>query len=121
LAANELAVPNESTCTEWSITRSTGCSGLIFAGSPPSFLIASRITARSATTGTPVKSCSSTRAGMNETSRAPPLPFHLASASICPVVTIRPSSRRSTFSIITLIEYGIRASEKPRFSSASSL
>ena len=30
------ARPNASTCTEWSITRSTGTSGLIFCGSPPS-------------------------------------------------------------------------------------
>ena len=30
------AVPNWSTCTEWSMTRSTGHSGLIFFGSPPS-------------------------------------------------------------------------------------
>jgi hypothetical protein len=27
--------PNSSTCTEWSMTRSTGTSGLIFFGSPP--------------------------------------------------------------------------------------
>ena len=40
-----------------------GSSGLICAGSPPSWAIASRIAARSTTAGTPVKSCSSTRAG----------------------------------------------------------
>ena len=28
-------MPNSSTCTEWSITSSTGCSGLIRRGSPP--------------------------------------------------------------------------------------
>ena len=31
-----LGVPNSSTMTEWSMTRSTGTSGLIFCGSPPS-------------------------------------------------------------------------------------
>jgi hypothetical protein len=56
-------VPKKSTITEWSMTRSTGDSGLIFFGSPPSFTIASRIAARSTTAGTPVKSCISTRAG----------------------------------------------------------
>ena len=45
------------------MTSSTGCSGLIFFGSPPIALIASRIAARSTTAGTPVKSCSSTRPG----------------------------------------------------------
>ena len=55
---------NSSTCTEWSITRSTGRSGLIFDASPPSSAIASRIAARSTTAGTPVKSCISTRAGV---------------------------------------------------------
>jgi hypothetical protein len=57
------ALPKLSTITEWSMTRSTGDSGLIFLGSPPSFAIASRIAARSTTAGTPVKSCISTRAG----------------------------------------------------------
>ena len=57
-------VPYSSTCTEWSMTSSAGCSGLIFSGSPPSCFIASRIAARSTIAGTPVKSCISTRAGM---------------------------------------------------------
>ena len=39
-------------------------SGLIFFGSPPSRCIAARIAARSTTHGTPVKSCSTTRAGL---------------------------------------------------------
>src|SRR5664280_410245 len=38
---------------EWSITSSAGASGLIFAGSPPSATMASRIAARSTTHGTP--------------------------------------------------------------------
>ena len=42
---------NSSTCTEWSMTSSTGISGLIFAGSPPWSRIASRIAARSTTHG----------------------------------------------------------------------
>ncbi len=58
-------MPNASTCTEWSITSSAGTSGLIFAASPPIRAIASRIAARSTTAGTPVKSCISTRAGVN--------------------------------------------------------
>ncbi len=58
-----LSLPNASTCTEWSITRSTGTSGLIFFGSEPRSSIASRIAARSTTAGTPVKSCMKTRAG----------------------------------------------------------
>jgi hypothetical protein len=57
--------PNRSTCTEWSITRSTGISGLIFLGSPPNRFIADRMAARSTTAGTPVKSCNTTRAGLN--------------------------------------------------------
>lgn len=44
-----------STCTEWSMTRSTGQSGLIRLGSPPSLLTASRIAAKSTTAGTPLK------------------------------------------------------------------
>ncbi len=59
---NAASVPYSSTCTEWSMTRSTGWSGLMRCGSPPSCASASRIAARSTTAGTPVKSCSSTRA-----------------------------------------------------------
>ena len=44
-----------STCTEWSITRSTGHSGFIVAGSPPNLLTASRIAAKSTTAGTPLQ------------------------------------------------------------------
>ena len=50
---------NASTCTEWSITRSTGTSGLTFCAWPRSPVIrtmADRIAARSTTAGTPVKS-----------------------------------------------------------------
>ena len=54
--------------TEWSITRSTGTSGLTFAGSPPRRMMPSRMAARSTTAGTPVKSCIRMRAGLNGTS-----------------------------------------------------
>ena len=47
------------------MTSSTGTSGLISRGSPPSASIASRIAARSTIAGTPVKSCMSTRLGVN--------------------------------------------------------
>ena len=57
------AVPNSSTCTEWSMTSSTGCRGLMSAGSPPRVCMASRMAARSTTQGTPVKSCRRTRLG----------------------------------------------------------
>ena len=77
------------------------------AGSPPRSAHASRITAKSTNTGTPVKSCSSTRAGMNSTSA----PFAPAS----PASTTRSASRRasvpvaplrSTFSSSTVSEKG---------------
>jgi hypothetical protein len=58
-----------STCTEWSITSSAGMCGLILAGSPSKSAIALRIAARSTIDGTPVKSCSSTRAGLKPSSR----------------------------------------------------
>ena len=47
------------------MTSSAGTSGLIFAGSPPRSRMASRMVARSTTAGTPVRSCRSTRAGVN--------------------------------------------------------
>ena len=58
-------MPKMSAMTEWSMTSSAGASGLIFFGSPPSSAIASRIVARSTMQGTPVKSCMTTRAGVN--------------------------------------------------------
>ena len=51
--------------TEWSMTSSAGASGLTLVGSPPRSRTASRMVARSTTQGTPVKSCISTRAGVN--------------------------------------------------------
>ena len=59
------------------MTRSQGTSGLIRSGSPFIRAIASRMAARSTTQGTPVKSCSTTRAGMNGTSpRLAPVGLH---------------------------------------------
>ncbi len=46
---------------EWSTTRSTGTSGSIRPGSRPSRAAVLRMAARSASSGTPVKSCSTTR------------------------------------------------------------
>ena len=62
--------PNASTCTEWSITRSTGTSGSTRPGSPWRRATAARSAARSTTAGTPVRSCMSTRAGMKASSGA---------------------------------------------------
>ena len=104
------ALPNASTCTEWSITRSTGTSGLIFAGSEPSSSIASRIAARSTIAGTPVKSCISTRAGWNGiSSDGSRSASQEAMVSTSAAVTDSPSSSRSAFSSSTLSEYGSRA------------
>src|ERR1022692_1037912 len=53
------------------ITRSAGSNGLARLGSPPIAARASRMAARSTTQGTPVKSCSRTRAGMKLISLTP--------------------------------------------------
>jgi len=55
----------KSTCTEWSTTKSTWQSGLIFSAWPPNSVKASRIPAKSTTTATPVRSCNRTLAGLN--------------------------------------------------------
>ncbi len=81
------------------MTSSAGASGLIRLGSPPSLLIASRIAARSTTQGTPVKSCSTTRAGMKAISVSDGLRWsQVATASISFAVTVLPSSWRRRFS-----------------------
>ena len=89
------------------MTISAGASGLILAGSPPSSATASRMVARSTTQGTPVKSCITTRAGVNwisvsgsAVSSQPP------SARMCSAVMLAPSSVRSRFSSRTLRLYG---------------
>ena len=106
---------NASTCTEWSITSSTGISGLISDGSPPRSAIASRIAARSTTAGTPVKSWSSTRDGEKEISC-------VGSACASQVATARtPSSSpaRRTFSSRMRSVYGSRATSYSAASSSS--
>jgi hypothetical protein len=109
--------PKWSAITEWSITSSAGRSGLILAGSPPSPAIASRMTARSTMHGTPVKSCISTRAGVNWISAdGCAAGSHPASASIWAAVTIRPSSFRSRFSSSTFRLNGSRAQPATRLS-----
>ncbi len=98
-------MPKASTWTEWSITRSTSTSGLIFSGSPPISAIASRIAARSTTAGTPVKSCISTRAGWKGISiEGSAAASQEAIASTSAAVTELPSSSRSTFSSRTFSE-----------------
>ena len=89
LTANAECVPASSTCTEWSITSSTGWSGLIFLGSPPICFIASRIAARSTIAGTPVKSWSKTRLGRKAISRSgSALGSHAARPRMSSAVTV---------------------------------
>ncbi len=92
------------------MTSSAGTSGLIFAGSPPSAAIASRIAARSTIAGTPVKSCMTTRAGVKAiSSEGSALWSHFASASMSCLRTATPSSLRSRFSSRIFSENGSRA------------
>ena len=81
------------------MTRSAGTSGLTRAGSPPRSAIASRMTARSTTAGTPVKSWRTTRAGMNGISASAAGPAARRRGSRRPAsATIPPPAWRSTFS-----------------------
>ncbi len=83
----------------------------------------SRIAARSTTQGTPVKSCSRTRAGMKDISFSP-IVFgsQTARARMSSVLTNPLSSRRSRFSSRIFNEYGSRATfGNPAFSSAGRL
>jgi hypothetical protein len=78
---------------------------LIFAGSPPIADIASRIAARSTIAGTPVKSCISTRLGVNEiSSLGAALWSQRATFSTSSAFTFSPSSVRSRFSSRILSE-----------------
>ena len=100
-------MPNVSTWTLWSMTRSTGTSGLIRCGSPPARFMADRIAARSTTAGTPVKSCRMTRAGLNGSSAVDGVAaLHLATAVTSASVTSNPSMFRRQLSSSTLIENG---------------
>ena len=103
-------MPKKSAMTEWSMTSSAGASGSIFEGSPPSSTTASRIVARSTTTGTPVKSCMTTRAGVNWiSSRGSADGSQAPMAAMVSRVTLAPSSVRSRFSSSTLWVKGSRA------------
>jgi hypothetical protein len=107
LRSKESGAPNRSAITEWSITSSAGASGLIRAGSPPSSWTASRMVARSTTQGTPVKSCITTRAGVNWISvSGSAVGSHAASARTWSAVMFAPSSVRSRFSSRIFSEYG---------------
>ena len=112
-------MPAASTWIEWSTTMSTGTSGSIFFGSLPIFCAAERIAARSASSGTPVKSCRITRAtvkGISSVRAA--FGFQLASCLTCSGVTLMPSQWRSTDSSTTRSDTGKRATDMP--SAASS-
>ena len=75
------------------MTSSAGESGLIAAALPPSRTTASRIAARSTTAGTPVKSCSTTRAGLKAiSSSGSAFGSHFDHARMCSAVTLAPSS-----------------------------
>ncbi len=81
------------------MTSSAGASGLIRVGSPPRSAIASRMVARSTTQGTPVKSCMTTRAGVNWISVSGSASgSQAARARMCASVMSAPSSVRSRFS-----------------------
>ena len=85
------------------MTSSAGASGLTFSGSPPSWVTASRMVARSTMHGTPVKSCMITRAGVNWISMLGSAEgSQFAIASIWSEVMLAPSSVRSRFSASTL-------------------
>src|SRR5271157_2772379 len=90
------------------MTRSAGSSGLARCGSAPMAASASRMAARSTTHGTPVKSWSSTRAGMKLISLEL-APSPRATNATSSVETRRPSSCRSRFSSRILVEKGRRA------------
>ena len=69
--------------------------------------------------GTPVKSCMSTRAGMNAISwLGAAFGFHDASASMSPRRTALPSSVRSRFSSRIRRENGSRSSANPALATA---
>ncbi len=81
-----------------------------------------RIAARSARSGTPVKSCSTTRATTNGISAVrAPVGAQLATSCTCSAVTFLPSQLRSTLSNTMRIETGRRETRPmPAFSSAGS-
>ncbi len=95
------------------MTSSAGTSGLILLSSPPNSRIASRIAARSTIAGTPVKSCITTRAGVNAISwLGVAAASQLARASMSWARIASPSSLRSRFSSRIFNENGNRATSK---------
>ena len=95
---------------EWSTTRSTGTSGSIDFGFLPIALATVRIAARSASSGTPVKSCRTTRATTNGISSSRgAFACQPATSTTCSGVTFLPSQLRSTDSRTIRIETGRRA------------
>ncbi len=110
LRSSASSEPKRSAMTEWSITSSAGASGLIFVGSPPSSPTASRMVARSTMQGTPVKSCITTRAGVNWISvSGSESGAQSPRALIWLPVTFLPSSVRRRFSSSTLRLNGRRS------------
>jgi len=112
-------LPDLSTWIEWSTTISTGTSGSIFCGFLPARAAAERIAARSASSGTPVKSCRMTRATVKGISSVrPAFGFQPANCLTCSGVTLTPSQLRSTDSSTMRIDTGRRDTDTP--SAASS-
>ena len=110
LRAKESGPPKKSATTEWSMTSSTGTSGLIFVASPPRAAMPSRMAARSTTAGTPVRSCMMTRAGENWISvSGSAFGSQPARARTWSAVTLAPSSVRSRFSSRTFRLNGRRS------------
>ncbi len=92
------------------MTSSAGTCGSITDGSPPMSAMASRMAPRSTTHGTPVKSCSTTRAGVKAISSLGSDRWsHFAIFSTSSLWTASPSSLRRTFSSSTFSENGRRA------------
>ena len=89
------------------MTRSECTTGFIVRGSPPSLATASRMAARSTTTGTPVKSCNATRPGMYGNSVAGCWSCDQDATSSTSASDAGPScALRSAFSNSTRIEKG---------------
>ena len=96
------------------MTRSTGTLASMTEGSPPIRATADRIAARSTTQGTPVKSCSSTRAGMNANSgRSAEVASQSRRASTSLSSTTPWPQWRRPFSRSTRMEYGSLPKSRP--------
>jgi hypothetical protein len=93
------------------MTRSAGTWGLIRFAFPPNRWIPSRMAARSTTAGTPVKSWSTTRLGMNGKFAPAFVGLHAATAFTSSSVTYPRPAWRSAFSRRIRIEKGSRSME----------